>query len=117
MDMGVPNPLDWLPDSSWGSVQKLICINEFEQFATNMEKDAPARFKDWFNEVEPENSKLPLEWKRIDGTFDKLLVLRALRPDRITTALTSFISTALPNGNAYVNCDAENPFKVVLEQS
>lgn len=31
-----------------------------------MEKDAPARFKDWYNELCPEDVKLPFDWKRLD---------------------------------------------------
>jgi dynein heavy chain len=57
-----------------------------------MEKDAPSRFKEWFNELAPEETKLPLDWKKLENTpFQKLLVLRCLRPDRITTALGNWI--------------------------
>jgi len=31
-----------------------------------MEKDAPNRFKDWYNELAPEEVKLPLDWKKLD---------------------------------------------------
>ena len=31
-----------------------------------MEKDAPSRFKDWYNDLAPENTKLPLDWKKLD---------------------------------------------------
>ena len=48
-----PATLDWLPDISWAAVQKLIEIEEFQNFATNMEKDAPTRFKEWFNDLTP----------------------------------------------------------------
>ena len=64
-----------------------------------MEKDAPNRFKDWYNDLQPEDQKLPLDWKKLDNQlFQKLLVLRCLRPDRITVALTQFIKVTLPNG-------------------
>jgi dynein heavy chain len=43
---------------------------------------------------------LPLEWKKLDQTpFKKLCVLRALRPDRITVALSRFIKDVLPKGD------------------
>lgn len=32
-----------------------------------MEKDAPTRFKDWYNEISPESAKLPLDWKKLDS--------------------------------------------------
>jgi len=37
--------------------------------------------------------------------FQKLLVLRCLRPDRITIALTKFIRETLPNGPDFVEMD------------
>jgi dynein heavy chain len=63
----VPNPLkEWLPDVAWYSMQKLIEIEGFEQFAQNVEKEAPNRFKDWYNELQPEDEKLPLDWKKLE---------------------------------------------------
>lgn len=62
-----PNPLkEWLPDLAWFNMQKLIELEMFEQFANNVEKEAPSRFKDWYNELAPEDEKLPLEWKKLD---------------------------------------------------
>ena len=73
-------------------MQKLIEIESFELFAQNVEKEAPNRFKDWYNELTPEDEKLPLDWKKLEQTpFQKLLVIRVLRPDRITTALDNFV--------------------------
>jgi dynein heavy chain len=110
-----PQSLDWLPDNAWSAVQKLIEIEEFQSFATNMEKDAPTRFKEWFNELAPEHMKLPLDWKRLDNTpFQKLLVLRCLRPDRLTTAISDWIRDALPNGKSYVDMDQGLSFMDIL---
>ena len=97
--IGVENPLDWLPDPAWNMIQALSQLEEFKTFAINMEKDAPTRFKDWYNELQPEDVKLPLEWKKLDQTpFKKLCVLRCLRPDRMTVALSRFIRETLPKG-------------------
>lgn len=80
-----------------------------------MEKDAPTRFKDWYNELAPEDVKLPLEWKKLDATpFKKLLVLRCLRPDRITAALSRFIKDTLPKGEDYIEMDQKSSFLDVL---
>jgi len=113
---GVPNPLkDWLPDLAWFAMQKLVEIEGFELFAQNVEKEAPNRFKDWYNELTPEDEKLPLDWKKLEQTpFQKLLVIRVLRPDRITTALDNFVRRTLPNGDDYVDCDSTSSFFQVL---
>jgi len=115
----IPNPLKkWLPDLAWFSVQKLIEIELFESFANNLEKEAPKRFEDWYNEFAPENEKLPLDWKKLESMpFQKLLVIRCLRPDRITTALDGFIRKTLPVGNEFVDCDATNSFIQVLQSA
>ncbi|PHJ17801.1 dynein heavy chain family protein, partial [Cystoisospora suis] len=113
------NPLqDWLPNSAWYAVQKLIELQGFEHFATNMERDAPSRFKEWIQELRPETVKLPLDWKRLDTQpFRKLLVLRCLRPDRMTTAIAEYIRTILPNGSEFIDGDAALSFKDILESS
>lgn len=113
------NPLkEWLPDLAWYSIQRLIEIEGFELFAQNLEKEAPNRFRDWYNELTPETEKLPLDWKKLEQQpFQKLLVIRCLRPDRITTALDNFIRRTLPNGDSYVDCDSTSSFFQVLVSS
>jgi len=115
----VPNPLkEWLPDLAWASIQKLIEIEGFEQLAQHVEKEAPSRFKDWYNELAPEDEKLPLDWKKLEQQpFQKLLVVRVLRPDRTTTALDNFVRRVLPKGGDYVDCDSTSSFAQVLASS
>jgi len=112
----IPNPLkEWLPDLAWFSITKLIEIEGFEQFSAHVEKEAPNRFKDWYNELTPEDEKLPLEWKKLDSQpFQKLLVIRVMRPDRITTAMDNFIRKTLPKGDDYVDCDSTSNFDQIL---
>lgn len=113
----VPNPLKkWLPDKAWYSITKLIELEGFESFATNLSKDAPARFQMWYNELDPEDRALPLEWRSLEAQpFQKLLVVRCMRPDRVTTALNNFIRGNLPKGADFVDCDAALSSIGVLE--
>ena len=115
----VPNPLKrWLPDASWYAVQKLIEIEMFEPFATNLAKDAPKRFEDWYNEQYPELKTLPLDWRSLDQTpFQKLLVVRCLRPDRCNVALNNFIRATLPAGDDFVDCDSTSSSVQVLQSA
>ena len=119
MSVGMENPLqDWLPTKNWGLILKLNDLEGFESFAQNMEKDAPNRFKEWFNEIAPEEVKLPLDWKRLDTVpFQKLLVLRALRPDRCCAAMAEWIRGALPNGRDFMDCDGSSSFAYILLNS
>eukprot|EP00388_Colpodella_angusta_P014362 GDKJ01035914.1.p1 GENE.GDKJ01035914.1~~GDKJ01035914.1.p1 ORF type:complete len:952 (-),score=254.28 GDKJ01035914.1:54-2810(-) len=113
-----PESLDWLPEINWLAVCELIKIPGFELFAQHLEKEAPARFKEWFNELCPEEAKLPLDWKRLDQKpLEKLLVLRCLRPDRMGAALTNYIREKLPNGDFYVDGDSGKNFNTILDES
>ena len=40
------------------------------------------RWKEWSEHEQPETQPLPQEWKRLSG-FRQLMIMRALRPDRI----------------------------------
>ena len=102
----------WMPENVWFSIQKLIEIEMFEQFAQHIEFGAAKRFEDWYNELTPESEKLPLDWKKLESMpFEKLLVIRCLRPDRITTALFNFIAKTLPFGQSFVDCDSTSNSK------
>ena len=100
------NPLSaWLPDSAWQAVQKLIELERFNTFASDLVEAAP-RFREWYNLVTPESEKLPLDWASLDKEpFKKMLVVRCLRPDRMLTSLGTFIRETMPDGNAYADCD------------
>ena len=47
----------------------------------------------------------------------KMLVVRVLRPDRVTTALDNFIARTLPNGKDFVECDNASSADQVLSSS
>lgn len=110
------NKLDWLPDSAWAAICALGDHDDFNKLPTDLLEAAP-RFREWFNSVSPENEKLPLDWAGLDRTpFQKMLVVRSLRPDRMISALNGFIRETLPNGSSYVDCDSTLNSLEILEQ-
>lgn len=110
------NKLDWLPNSAWMAICALGEQDEFSKLPGDLIEAAP-RFREWFNSISPENEKLPLDWAGLDRTpFQKMLVVRSLRPDRMTSALTDFIRQTLPNGSSYVNCDSRLNSLEILDQ-
>lgn len=59
-----------------------------------------------------------MDWKKLDQTpFQKMLVVRVLRPDRLTTSLDKFVRKTLPRGDDYVDCDSTSSFGQVLLSS
>jgi dynein heavy chain len=114
---GEENTLPWLPTAAWESVLCLSDLEEFSKFSSDLVEAAP-RFREWYNHITPESEKLPLDWAALDRTpFQKMLVVRCLRPDRVATALTDFIRVTLPSGNAYADCDSSLSALDILEAS
>jgi dynein heavy chain, axonemal len=74
----------------------LLTHTGFEKLAGDVYESAP-RFKEWFSHVTPETEKLPLDWRELDKRpFLKLLVVRCMRPDRLTVAVRNFVREVLP---------------------
>lgn len=66
-------------------LQAIALMDEFRGLDRDIEGSAK-RWKKWVDSECPEKEKLPQEWKS-KSSFQKLIILRALRPDRMTYAL------------------------------
>ncbi|KAH0788142.1 Dynein heavy chain family protein [Histomonas meleagridis] len=92
--MSIANPItDWLSDSCWGAVVGLSSLQSFQTLPQDI-MTRPKPWQKWCDLETPENEKLPLDYKN-KNDFQKLLVIRALRPDRMVNALTQFISNQI----------------------
>ncbi|CAM9397628.1 unnamed protein product, partial [Discosporangium mesarthrocarpum] len=114
--MGEECPVDWLSEATWSMVQGLTELDGFAKLADDIEESGP-RFQEWFNAASPEQEKLPLDWRELDKTpFQKLLVTRCLRPDRMTQAIGNFVRNTVPEGPTFVDMDVKlNSFQVLVE--
>ncbi|XP_008276610.1 dynein axonemal heavy chain 9 [Stegastes partitus] len=95
---GVTSPVDFLSNHSWGGIKSLCSMDEFR----NLDRDIEGSAKRWkkFAESEcPEKEKFPQEWKS-KTSLQRLCIMRALRPDRITYAVRDFVEEKL--GSKYV---------------
>ncbi|XP_023295612.2 dynein beta chain, ciliary isoform X2 [Lucilia cuprina] len=94
----VTSPVDFLSNQSWGGICSLASKDEFR----NLDRDIETSSKRWKKLVEselPEKEKFPQEWKN-KTALQRLCMIRALRPDRMTYALADFIEEKL--GSKYV---------------
>mmetsp|Transcript_24997 Transcript_24997/g.74250 ORF Transcript_24997/g.74250 Transcript_24997/m.74250 type:complete len:4444 (+) Transcript_24997:3-13334(+) len=93
-DNSKENPLQsWLPDAAWGSVQALASVEEFASLPADVE-GSWKRWKEWCEFEQPEANPLPQEWKKLSG-FHQLLIIRAMRPDRMTLAISRWVEQVL----------------------
>ncbi|KAJ8318719.1 LOW QUALITY PROTEIN: hypothetical protein KUTeg_003810 [Tegillarca granosa] len=85
----VTSPVDFLNNNSWGGIKAMANMEEFR----NLDRDIEGSAKRWKKFVEsecPEKEKFPQEWKN-KTSLQKLCMMRALRPDRMTYAMKYFV--------------------------
>ncbi|XP_069510616.1 dynein axonemal heavy chain 9 [Ambystoma mexicanum] len=95
---GLTSPVDFLSNQSWGGIKALSSMDEFR----NLDRDIEGSAKRWKKFVEsecPEKEKFPQEWKN-KTALQRLCMMRALRPDRMTYAVRDFVEERL--GSKYV---------------
>ncbi|XP_061666307.1 dynein heavy chain 9, axonemal isoform X7 [Syngnathoides biaculeatus] len=92
------SPVEFLSNHSWGGIKSLCLMDEFR----NLDRDIEGSAKRWKKFVEsecPEKEKFPQEWKN-KTSLQRLCIMRALRPDRMTYAVRDFVEEKL--GGMYV---------------
>ncbi|XP_058534261.1 dynein axonemal heavy chain 11 [Ochotona princeps] len=93
-----PSPVDFLSTQSWSAVKAVALLEEFRGLDRDVEGSAK-QWRKWVESEYPEKEKLPQEWKK-KSFIQKLIILRATRPDRMTYALRNFVEEKL--GAKYV---------------
>ncbi|KAM8981229.1 dynein axonemal heavy chain 11 isoform 1-T1 [Sarcophilus harrisii] len=98
VDRASPSPVDFLTAQSWSAIKAISQMDAFRGLDRDVEGSAK-RWKKWVESESPEKEKFPQEWKS-KSALQKLIMLRALRPDRMTYALRNFVEEKL--GSKYV---------------
>jgi dynein heavy chain len=88
------NPTDWLQELEWQQVYKqLYCMDQLPAFKgiTDYFKSFNKKFKKIFDSEKPHEEKLPGEWDTKLNSYQKLLILKAIRPDKVPLGIKNFI--------------------------
>ncbi|XP_032177365.1 dynein heavy chain 1, axonemal isoform X1 [Mustela erminea] len=85
---------DWLSDRAWRDILALSNLPAFSSFADDFPKHL-SEFQSIFDSLEPHRERLPGIWNEYLDQFQKLLVLRCLRGDKVTNAMQDFVATNL----------------------
>ncbi|XP_011505820.1 PREDICTED: dynein heavy chain 7, axonemal [Ceratosolen solmsi marchali] len=93
-----PNPAKWLPIKSWDEICRLNELNGFEKIRSSFEEDIES-WKVIFDATDPHFLNYPAPFDNLT-LFEKLLVLRCLRYDKVIPAVQCFIEEEL--GKKYV---------------
>ncbi|KAK1936683.1 Dynein heavy chain 1 [Phytophthora citrophthora] len=87
-----PNPdTNWVEDRMWREVCALSSLPAFETLASSMATNTP-QWRKIFDSADPQVERLPLALDLSLNSFQKLCVLRCIRPDRMTEAMQNFVA-------------------------
>ena len=100
MDPGHAGPLsEWLPAACWPKIKALEAdLKPFAALGQAMQND-PDAWQKWFDAEQSERMKIPGDFDKLSD-FHRMILLRAIRPDRVTNAMRAFIASTL--GESYV---------------
>ncbi|KAJ3111551.1 Dynein heavy chain 1, axonemal [Phlyctochytrium bullatum] len=109
------NPaVDWLSQRSWAEVLALSTLPNFSNFELDF-IDFIESYRVVFDSQNPHREKLPGRWNDGLSSFQKILVLRCIRADRVTSAIQDFVAGQL--GERFVEPQTSDLAAVYKESS
>ncbi|XP_014674130.1 PREDICTED: dynein heavy chain 1, axonemal-like [Priapulus caudatus] len=110
-----PNPAsEWLSDRAWDEFLTLAALPNFTDFVDDFENCAVG-LRAIFDSVEPHREALPGEWEARMQPFQKILILRCLRADKVTNAFQDFVAANL--GQKFIEPQAVDLSEVFKDSS
>uniref|UniRef100_A0A4W5QVG2 Dynein axonemal heavy chain 1 n=1 Tax=Hucho hucho TaxID=62062 RepID=A0A4W5QVG2_9TELE len=103
----------WLSERAWQDILGLSALPTFNSLAESFPKYMKA-FRRIFDSSEPNREPVPGEWNTQLDSFQKLLILRCLRADRMTHGLQDFVAAQL--GQRFIEPQASD-LSVVFKES
>lgn len=95
------NMLDWLPSDIWGNICSLSkALPAFDDLADNFSCNDQA-WKQYYNSEHLQNDLLPEPWVDKLSVFQKLILTKTLRPDRIIVEIMRMIEDILGNMHSF----------------
>lgn len=88
------NPTNWLPEINWRNIVAIGQLPKLEGLIQNIRTE-PRRWEALFKAESPQDLSIPGKWDSILSNFQKLLLRKALRPDKLSYCLRNFVSQEL----------------------
>lgn len=92
-DPNILSPVDFVGRTSWSGIKTLALMDNFYGIDKDIE-NYPKRWRKFSTSDIPECEPFPGEWKH-RTPLQKLCIMRALRPDRVTNAIRLFVEQTM----------------------
>ena len=108
----IRSPAEFISNVGWGAIKILATYDNFRKLDSDIQLHS-IKWKKFIESDMPEKEKFPQEWKK-KNSLQKLCMLRALRPDRMSYAIINFVEEKI--GSKYVDTRSI-PFSESYEES
>ncbi|XP_076756861.1 dynein heavy chain at 62B [Xylocopa sonorina] len=85
---------NWLPDKSWGEICRVHVLPSFVDFQASFLRNLNA-WKQYYDLSNPENATIPHPWENSLTTFQKLIVTRMIRTDKVMIMIQQFVEAGM----------------------
>ncbi|KAJ3375748.1 Dynein heavy chain 2, axonemal [Allomyces arbusculus] len=94
-DAQAPNPCtEWLSETAWDNLCVLDTLPGFQSLISSVEQ-SEREWKAWFMSAEPEKLVLPGDWPSKTNEFQRMVIVRAFRSDRVIFCARNFVASSL----------------------
>ncbi|XP_046821789.1 dynein axonemal heavy chain 2 [Vespa crabro] len=83
-------PVPWLPPETWDNITELDKLPGFHGLISSFEQYS-RDWHNWYISTEPENISLVGELEEGCTAFQRMMIIRSCRPDRMSSAIANFI--------------------------
>ncbi|KAI3386968.1 hypothetical protein SNEBB_010455 [Seison nebaliae] len=94
LDNPHPNPTTWLPTRFWDEICRLDNLDNF----TGIRKEfleLKEQWKEVYDSLNPESATYPDPYQGNFNEFQRLMILRVLRPDKVVPAIQEFVKVKI----------------------
>ena len=109
-----PKPADWISDKAWAEINRLSKLQGFENLAMNIQ-ERPDEWQVIYDSPTPHLVPLPDPFEKDLSKFQKLLVLRCIRPDKMVPSIQDFVKEEL--GPEFIDPPAFDLAKIYKDSS
>ncbi|CAB3984933.1 dynein heavy chain 12, axonemal-like, partial [Paramuricea clavata] len=88
-----PDP-SWLSDKSWDEICRMCDLDGFQDFRKSFMGNSH-EWRKMYDSKEPHKATFPAPWAEKLTDFQKMIVVRCLRPDKVVPLVTNFVEDKL----------------------
>jgi dynein heavy chain len=111
----LPNPAeDWISERMWMDLSMLPILPKFAQIAKDFGNDLEA-WKEIFDSATPHQAKFPGKWETELDSFQKMLIMKCIRYDKLPDMMQDFVSARI--GQRFIEPQTANLAQVFPDTS